>query len=79
MQTPKQNALREVVDRMKADTPPFFKKLRTVGLILAAVGTSVLASPIALPAVMSSVAGYLILGGSILTTVSQTVVEGKEE
>lgn len=79
MGTPEKNTLREVMDRMKADTPPFFKKLRTVGLILAAVGTSVLASPIALPAVMSSVAGYLILGGSILTTVSQTVVEGKEE
>ncbi len=34
----KKGLLKTLVERSKADTPPFFKKLRLVGLALAAVG-----------------------------------------
>lgn len=60
--------------RCGQETPPFFKKLRMAGMIIAAAGTAVLASPIALPAVVTSVAGYLIVGGSVATAVSQAAV-----
>ena len=39
-----------VVERVKAPTPKWFKVLRTIGITLASVGGVILASPVALPA-----------------------------
>ncbi|MBX9852688.1 MAG: hypothetical protein K2X86_13160 [Cytophagaceae bacterium] len=64
-----------IIKRAKAPTPKFFRILRTVGLSLAAVGGSLLAAPVALPAALISVAGYLTLAGGVMTAVSQTAVE----
>ena len=41
-----------VVERAKAPTPKFFKVLRTIGLALLAVSGSIVAAPVALPAVV---------------------------
>lgn len=68
-----------IIERMKCPTPPFFKKLRAVGLVLAAIGGVLVASPIALPAAVVTVGGYLIVGGSVATAVSQTVTCGEEK
>jgi len=65
-----------IVKRAKAPTPKFFKVLRNVGLVLAAVGGSILASPIALPVVLTSVGGYLVVAGGVASAVSQlTTIE----
>ncbi|MDD4994051.1 MAG: hypothetical protein PHR83_17655 [Paludibacter sp.] len=64
-----------VVERVKAPTPKFFKTLRTIGLALAALGGAILASPIALPAGLVAVAGYVALAGGVVTAVSQTAVD----
>lgn len=64
-----------LVERVKAPTPKFFKILRNVGLTLAAVSGAVLAAPVALPAVVVTVAGYVGVAGGVLTTVSQTTVD----
>lgn len=63
-----------VLDRLSAPTPIFFKKLRTIGLVLAAAGAALIAGPIAVPAVITQLAGYLALAGGVLTAVSQTAV-----
>jgi ABC-type xylose transport system permease subunit len=63
-----------LVDRLQAPTPAFFKKLRTIGLVLAAVSGSLVASPIAVPLVVVKIAGYLAVAGGVLTAVSQTAV-----
>ncbi|MGE0567603.1 MAG: hypothetical protein AB7O73_06605 [Bacteroidia bacterium] len=68
-----------VVERLCAPTPKFFKKLRTVGLILAAAGGVLVATPIALPAAIVAAGGYLIVAGSVATAVSQAAVEGCED
>ena len=47
-----------VVERAKAPTPKFFKVLRTIGLALLAVSGSIVAAPVALPAVVVTVALY---------------------
>lgn len=60
-----------IVKRAKAPTPKFFKVLRNIGLVLAAVGGTVLAAPVALPVVISSIAGYLAVAGGVLSAVSQ--------
>ena len=61
--------------RCGEDTPPFFKKLRKVGLMVAAAGTAVIAAPIALPAVVVTIGGYLIVGGAVATAVSQAAID----
>jgi len=64
-----------LVERVMAPTPKFFKTLRTIGLVIGLVGGAILASPVALPATIVTVGGYLALAGSIVTGVSQTAVE----
>jgi uncharacterized membrane protein HdeD (DUF308 family) len=68
-----------LVKRTMAPTPKWFKILRTVGIALASVGGIILASPVALPVGLVSVAGYLVLGGGIVSAVSQTGVKTEEE
>ena len=60
-----------IVKRAKAPTPKIFKVLRNIGLALAAVGGTILAAPVALPVVISSIAGYLAVAGGVLSAVSQ--------
>jgi uncharacterized membrane protein HdeD (DUF308 family) len=60
-----------IVKRAKAPTPKFFKVLRNIGLALAAIGGTVLAAPVALPIVISSIGGYLAVAGGVLSAVSQ--------
>lgn len=74
----KKGFVKTLVDRCKADTPPFFKKMRLVGLALAAVGGVLVAAPIALPAAIITAGGYLIVAGSVATTVSQVAVCDEE-
>ena len=68
-----------LVERTLAPTPKWFKILRTIGIALASVGGVIIASPIALPVGLVSAAGYLVLGGSIISVVSQTAVKSEEE
>ena len=68
-----------LAERVLAPTPKWFKILRTVGIALASVGGIIIASPVALPVGLVSAAGYLVLGGSIISVVSQTAVKSEEE
>lgn len=70
-----------IVERCCAPTPKFFKKLRTIGLILAAAGTAIIAAPVALPVALVTAAGYVIVAGTVATAVSQVTVckRGTEE
>ena len=74
MEKKNRDKLSSVGKRYSKNTPPFFKKLRAAGLVLAAIGTSIVAAPIALPAIAVTIGGYLILGGTVITAVSQTAV-----
>ena len=58
-------------ERMQKPTPPFFKKVRNAGIAIAAIGGSLLAAPVALPAIVLKLAGYLAVAGSVATTISQ--------
>jgi uncharacterized membrane protein HdeD (DUF308 family) len=60
-----------IIKRVKAPTPKFFKVLRNIGLAMAAIGGTLLASPIALPAVLTVVGGYMAVAGSVVSAVSQ--------
>ncbi|MBI2722935.1 MAG: hypothetical protein HYX39_12240 [Bacteroidetes bacterium] len=77
--TNNKNGLQNLVQRIKSETPPFFKKIRTGGLILVAAGGVLVASPIALPAMAVTVGGYLIVAGTVATAISQAAVEGGQD
>lgn len=68
-----------VIQRMKAPTPKFFRVLRTIGLALAAASGALLAAPVALPAAVITIAGYLTVAGSVATAVSQTAIPKDDE
>ena len=68
-----------LVKRAKAPTPKFFKKVRNIGLILAAVSGSLLAAPVALPLIVTQVAGYMAVAGTVATAISQVTTKEEEE
>ena len=65
-----------ILKRAAAPTPKFFKVLRNIGLVLAAIGGSILASPVVLPAVVISLGGYVAVAGGIISAVSQLTTLG---
>jgi hypothetical protein len=68
-----------LIQRVKAPTPKFFKILLSIGLGLAAVGGTILATPIALPVVITSIGGYLAVVGSVVSAVSQVTTLNEAE
>lgn len=62
--------------RANAETPGFFLKLRNIGLALAAISGALLASPVALPAIVTTVASYLGVAAAVASAVSQITVKG---
>jgi len=66
--------LKSYLVRCNAETPPFFKKLRTVGVVVAAAGTALVTAPVALPAAVLAIGGYLIVGGAVASAVSQAAI-----
>lgn len=58
----------ELKARWKSESPDFFKKVIHFGIALGAIGAGILASPVALPAGIVTVGGYLVtLGGTAAT------------
>ena len=60
---------------MQKPTPTFFKKARNIGLALAAGGASIFAAPVALPAIVLKLAGYLTVAGGVMSTISQSAIK----
>ncbi|OOG69998.1 hypothetical protein B0E44_11590 [Flavobacterium sp. A45] len=68
-----------IIKRVKAPTPKFFKVLRNIGVVLAAVGGSIVAAPIVLPLTVVTLGGYLAVGGSVLSAVSQLTTDSNSK
>ena len=67
-----------LVSRIQEPTPKWFRIVRNIGLALSAVGGVLVAAPVALPAAVVTVGGYLLLGGSVIGAISQTAVSAEE-
>jgi hypothetical protein len=67
-----------LIQRIESPTPSFFKKVRNIGLVLAAISATLLTTPVALPLVIVKIAGYLAVAGSVASAVSQTATESAE-
>lgn len=64
-----------LIDRITSPTPKWFKIIRNVGITLTAVAGVIIASPVALPSVVVTVAGYVLLGGSVASAIAQTAMQ----
>ena len=62
-------------ERVAAPTPPFFRKIRMIGLALAAISGVILTAPVSLPVSILSLAGYAGVAGGIMSAISQMAVE----
>jgi hypothetical protein len=60
-----------IIERFKAPTPNFWKKVQKVGITIGSLGAILIAPPIGL----SVVGGYLITAGSVIGVLSQLTVE----
>jgi uncharacterized membrane protein HdeD (DUF308 family) len=63
--------MKKIINRAKSPTPKFFKVLRNIGLALATVGGTILAAPVALPVVITTIGGYVAVAGGVISAVSQ--------
>ncbi|MCW3074294.1 MAG: hypothetical protein JWP69_1363 [Flaviaesturariibacter sp.] len=66
-----------LLQRIKAPTPAFFKKVRMLSLSIAAAGATLLGLPVSLPHQLYQLAGYLVVAGTVAAAVCQTTNGGK--
>lgn len=64
-----------IKQRIQLPTPKLFRTLKVIGLTLAAASGVLLTAPIALPAIVTTIAGYIATAGLVATAVSQATVE----
>ena len=65
-----------LLELVVSPTPTFFQKLRNIGLVLAAISAAIIGAPVALPAIVTTIASYLAVAGTVLSGVSQITVTG---
>lgn len=64
-----------ILERAAMPTPKFFRILKVIGLTLATASGTLLAAPVALPAIVITVASYVAVAGTVATAISQITVE----
>ena len=67
-----------LVNRIQEPTPKWFKIIRTTGLVLLAIGGTLVAAPVVLPTALVTIGGYLLLGGTLASALSQTAISSEE-
>lgn len=67
----------KILHRITSPTPPFFRKVRNLGIILTAIASAVIGLPIALPAVVLEIAGALAIAGAVMAGLGQTTVKNE--
>lgn len=71
--------MKKLIKRVKRTTPQFFQKVRNIGLAVTALSAAIMGAPVALPAVIIKIAGYLAVAGAAASGVSQTAVKNEKK
>jgi len=71
--------MKELKGRWKSRTPKFWKKVQRVAIVLGAAAAMIVAAPIALPAAVITVAGYVVTAGTVAATLSQLTVDNYKD
>lgn len=70
--------MKKILWRVQSPTPRFFKRLKATGIALAGVSAAILTAPVALPAIVVTIAGYTAVAGAVIGAVSQVAVKYDE-
>ncbi|RPD38575.1 hypothetical protein [Chitinophaga barathri] len=65
----------ELINRLVAPTPPFFQKVRNLGIILTAIASAVFSLPLDLPTVLTEIAGGVAIAGTVMAGIGQAATE----
>jgi ABC-type xylose transport system permease subunit len=68
-----------LVQRWKAPTPNFWKKVQRLAITLGAVAGVIITAPVSIPATIITVAGYVATAGTVAATLSQLTVDNNEQ
>lgn len=66
--------MEKLVKRWKAETPSFWKKVQKIGIGIGAVGGVIVGLPVALPAALVTIGGYMVAVGSVAAVLSKLTV-----
>ncbi len=61
----------QVIDDYISPVPKWAKLLRNAGIVIGAIGGTILTSPVMFPAGLVAVAGYMVMGGNFTALVAQ--------
>jgi len=64
--------------RWSAKTPKFWKNIQRIAITMGAIATVIMTAPIAIPAAVVTVAGYVATAGTVAATLSQLTIENNE-
>jgi hypothetical protein len=68
----------KIIERARQKTPKFFKDLQKTAVVITGIAAAVLASPVALPGIIVSLAGYLATAGAVAAAIAQVTVAADE-
>jgi len=68
----------KIKDRLRKKSPKLFQRITNACVAVGAVGAVLLSAPISLPVLITSLAGYMVVAGSIGASVSKLTVDNKE-
>jgi hypothetical protein len=67
--------MKKLIKRWKAETPDFWKKVQTIGISIGAVGGIIVSAPVALPAALITIGGYMVTAGSVAAVLSKLTIK----
>jgi hypothetical protein len=67
--------MKSLTKRWKAETPDFWKKVQKIGVGIGAIGGVLVSAPVALPAALVTIGGYMVAVGSVAAVLSKLTVK----
>ena len=69
----------KIKERIQRPMPQFFRRLSQIGLGITTIGGVLLGAPVVLPTLLVQLAGYLVVGGGVMSAVCQATVKGERK
>ena len=67
----------KIKDRIKSESPKLFKRITNFCVLVGSIGGALLLAPVALPAGVIAVSGYLVTIGAVGGAISKLTVKDK--
>ncbi len=71
--------MKKIIKRVKLESPDIFKKITNIGLTVGAVGGAILLAPVSFPAIITTMAGYLVAIGGVASAVAKITVKDSDK